>query len=166
MQQPAQTALFQAATSTFESLALLFPEPASADGAVFLPLAAIVSVTHRGAASGRVVVGVTAGVLPEVSGNMLGAAAAPDPRLQRDALGEIGNVVTGNVLPLVYGAMPVFRLDAPTDAGAEPFAPRGSEVLLALSRLTMDEGDAVVALFAEPDAVALLESSPVTAGVA
>jgi CheY-specific phosphatase CheX len=123
-------------------------------------------VTYRGAGTGRVVVGVTAGVLPEVAGNMLGAAAAPDAQLQRDALGEIGNVVTGNVLPLVYGAAPVFRLDAPREAGAEPFASRDGEALLALARLTMDEGDTVVALFAEPDAAALLSPHAVAAGAA
>jgi hypothetical protein len=77
MPQPATTSLFQAATSTFESLALLFPEPLSTDGAEFLPLAAAVNVIYRGAGNGRVVVGVTAGVLPALAENMLGAAAAP-----------------------------------------------------------------------------------------
>jgi CheY-specific phosphatase CheX len=154
MLQPPTTSLFQAATSTFESLALLFPEPCSAEGAEFLPLAAAVSVNYRGAGTGRVVVGVTAGVLPALAENMLGAAAAPDTQVQRDALGELANVVTGNVLPLINGATAVFRLDAPAPCGDEPFRALDGEVQLAFTRLQMDEGEALVALFSRDEAAA------------
>jgi CheY-specific phosphatase CheX len=158
MPQPATTSLFQAATSTFESLALLFPEPGSNDGLEFIPLAEVFSVTYHGAGAGRVVVGVTAGVLPALAENMLGAAAAPDPQLQRDALGELVNVVTGNVLPMVHGAAAVFRLNAPAPAGEAPLTARSGETQVALARLRMDEGDAVLAMFsadaADTDAAA------------
>ncbi len=147
MPQPATTSLFQAATSTFESLALLFPEPGSADGAEFIPLEAAVSVTYHGAGTGRVVVGVTAGVLPALAENMLGSAAAPDVQLQRDALGELANVVTGNVLPMVNGAAAVYRLEAPAPAGDAPFRVRAGETQVAFTRLQMDEGEALLALF-------------------
>lgn len=149
MPQPATTSLLQAATSTFESLALLFPEPCSAEGAEFIPLDAAFSVTYHGAGTGRVVVGVTAGVLPALAENMLGAAAAPDQRMQRDALGELVNIVTGNVLPLINGATAVFTLDAPTPEGDEPFRARAGETQVAMTRLQMDEGEAVLALFTQ-----------------
>ncbi len=154
MPQQATTSLFQAATSTFESLALLFPEQGNVEGAEFLPLAATVSVTYRGAGAGRVVVGVTAGILPALAENMLGAAAAPDAQVQRDALGELANVVTGNVLPLINGATAVYRLDAPIDAGNAPFGARDGEVRRAFTRLQMDEGEALLALFSHDDAAA------------
>jgi CheY-specific phosphatase CheX len=161
MQQPATTSLFQAATSTFESLALLFPEPCSVEGAEFIPLAAAFSVTYHGDQHGRVVVGVTTGVLPALAENMLGAAAAPDPQLQRDALGELVNVVTGNVLPMVHGATAVFRLDAPLAAGDEPFKAHAGETQVGFSRLQMDEGEAILAMFERDGAPA--GASPVTA---
>ena len=154
MLQPATTSLFQAATLTFESLALLFPEPCSTDGAEFIPLAAAFSVTYHGAGHGRVVVGVTAGVLPALAENMLGAAAAPDTQLQRDALGELVNVVTGNVLPMVNGAAAVFRLDAPTPAGDAPFTALDGETQVAFTRLQMDEGEAILAMFTSSDVTA------------
>lgn len=147
MLQPATTSLFRAATSTFESLALLFPEPRSIDGAEFLPIEAAHCVTYHGDSEGRVVVGVTSGVLPALAENMLGSAAAPDLQLQRDALGELVNVVTGNVLPMINGATAVFRLDAPVPAGDEPFRAREGEVQAAFARLHMDEGEALLALF-------------------
>lgn len=147
MPQQPTNALLQAATSTFEALALLFPEPCSTDGVEFIPLSAAYSVTFHGAGTGRVVVGVTSGVLPALAENMLGAAAAPDAQLQRDALGEVVNVVTGNVLPMVHGAAAVFRLDAPTPVTDAPFTPRDGEQRVALARVRMDEGDAVLAMF-------------------
>ena len=147
MLQPATTSLFQAATSTFESLALLFPESRSTDGAEFLPIEAAHCVTYHGDSEGRVVVGVTSGVLPALAENMLGSAAAPDLQLQRDALGELVNVVTGNVLPMINGATAVFRLDAPVPAGDDPFRAREGEVQAAFTRLHMDEGEALLALF-------------------
>lgn len=147
MLQPATTSLFQAATSTFESLAMLFPERCSADGTDVLPLEATVSVSYHGAGSGRMVVGVTAGVLPALAENMLGTAAAPDGRMQRDALGELANVVTGNVLPMINGASAVFRLDAPVAAGTLPFTRQDGETQVAVTRLQMDEGEALLALF-------------------
>ena len=152
MPQPATTSLFQAATSTFESLALLFPEPGRPDGAEFIPLEAAVSVTYHGAGTGRVVVGVTAGVLPALAENMLGSSAAPDVQLQRDALGELANVVTGNVLPMINGAAAVFRLEAPAPAGDAPFRVRDGERQAAFTRLQMDEGEALLALFTHQDA--------------
>ena len=166
MHQPVTTSLFQAATSTFESLALLFPEQGSVEGAEFLPLAATVSVTYRGAGTGRVVVGVTAGILPALAENMLGAAAAPDVQVQRDALGELANVVTGNVLPLINGATAVYRLDAPGDAGDTPFGARAGEVRLAFTRLQMDEGEALLALFSHDDAAAVADPSVAATGSA
>ena len=147
MPQQPTNALLQAATSTFEALALLFPEPCSIDGVEFIPMAAAYSVTFHGAGTGRVVVGVTAGVLPALAENMLGAAAAPDAQLQRDALGEVVNVVTGNVLPMVHGAAAVFRLDAPTAVTDAPFTPHDGEQRVALARVRMDEGEAVLAMF-------------------
>lgn len=161
MPQPATTSLFQAATSTFESLALLFAEPGSADGAEFIPLAAAVSVTYHGAGTGRVVVGVTAGVLPALAENMLGSAGVPDLRLQCDALGELANVLTGNVLPMINGAAAVFRLDAPAPAGDAPFHVRVGERQAAFTRLQMDEGEALLALFTFDAAAAGITSATV-----
>ncbi|MCU0626163.1 MAG: chemotaxis protein CheX [Gemmatimonadaceae bacterium] len=143
------TSLSRAATSTFESLAFLVPEELPAIGAELVPLAASASVTWRGPVTGRVVIGVSRGVLRAVAENMLGAHAADDATTQRDALGEVANVVTGNVLPLVAGADAVFRLDAPALADGASFAAHAGETRHALLHLRMDEGDAILAFYAE-----------------
>ena len=133
---------------------MLLAEPRSTDGAEFIPLAATCSVTFHGAGSGRVVVGVTADVLPALAGNMLGSAESPDIQLQRDALGELVNVLTGNVLPLVHGASAVFRLGAPVAVTDAPFTARDGEIQVGFAHLQMDEGDAILAMFSDSTAAA------------
>jgi CheY-specific phosphatase CheX len=152
MFQHPTTSLVKAATSTFESLALLFPDEETSIGAEYLPLGAATSVRYHGPVTGRVVIGVTDALLPVLTGNMLGADSATDATVQRDALGELANVVTGNLLPLLAGGAAVFTLDAPQLLGAEPWSPAGPETRLGLARLRMDEGECVIGLFADADA--------------
>jgi CheY-specific phosphatase CheX len=158
MRQPPTTALQRATTATFESLALLFPELVPSGAQTGIEFAAIVEVTFRGDDSGRVIVGVSSDVLVALTENMLGASSQLDAQVQRDALGELANVVTGNVLPLVYGAAPVFRLDAPADATGNSFATRAGETLAATVRVRMDEGDAFLAMIATAASVSDVES--------
>ena len=66
-----------------------------------------------------------------LAANMLGVSdAEADARTRRDALGEVANVVCGNVLPLVGGRHAVFHLGAPhavaLDALTAPDAPHGT----------------------------------------
>lgn len=121
-----QRLLSTTARSTFESLALLFAEPAGpgdplGDGAVAARVAFAGSA--RGAeAGGALAVAVSAGVAAALAENMLGAdAAGPDAR--RDAVGEFANVVCGHVLSAAGGPEAVFRLAAPAPvAPGEPGA--------------------------------------------
>ncbi len=111
--------LYFAATLTFEEMALLcarlLPEPIE-DAAE-----AEVSVAFTGPLHGRIVVRTFDGVLPVLAANLLGEDNAPAPELQRDALGEVANVICGNLLPALGGRDALFRLEAPR-AGA----PRGA----------------------------------------
>jgi CheY-specific phosphatase CheX len=48
-----------------------------------------------------------------LAANMLGQANAPPEEQQHDALGEVANVVCGNLLPRIAGAKEVFQLGPP-----------------------------------------------------
>jgi len=76
------------------------------------PVAAVEIVFH-GETDGTLIVRICGDVLPMLAANMLGQDEAPDERLQRDALGEIANIICGNVLPTLAGPHAAFRLDAP-----------------------------------------------------
>jgi hypothetical protein len=117
------------ARSTFESLALLFAEPAGSaptddapNGAPFGAGAVAARVAFAGsargaAAGGALAVAVSAEVAAALAENMLGAAES-GPEARRDAVGEFANVVCGHVLSAAGGPAAVFRLSAP-----EPAAP-------------------------------------------
>lgn len=105
--------LSQTTAATFEELALLFPESDTTPEQDAEPLDVTVSVDFRGPMTGRLVLRASDCVLPAVAANMLGAEESRQAPLQRDALGELANVICGNVLPLVAGAEAVFHLGAP-----------------------------------------------------
>jgi CheY-specific phosphatase CheX len=72
---------------------------------------AAMSVRFVGPVAGRVVVRLCGGMLGQLAANMLGDADG-SPAMQRDALGEVANVVCGNLLPLIVGPQDAFALEA------------------------------------------------------
>ena len=88
--------------------------PSAAEAAA--PLAVAVGVRFDGPLRGRLELRVSGDVARCVAENMLGVDALDldaDGALVRDALGEVANVVCGNLLPEIAGRDAVFRLDAP-----------------------------------------------------
>ncbi len=105
--------LSQTTAATFENLAMLFPESVLTPEQKAEPLDVGVSVDFRGPLTGRLVLRASQCVLPAIAANMLGEEESRQIPLQRDALGELANVICGNILPIVAGADAVFHLAAP-----------------------------------------------------
>ena len=76
---------------------------AHADGAM--------EVRFRGPRTGRLVVRLAGGMLPVLANNMLGDADGT-PAMQQDALGELANVICGNLLPLISGVHAIYDITA------------------------------------------------------
>lgn len=108
------TALFQAAALTFEELGFLFANEELAPEQRIAEQDGAVSVAFQGPFSGRLVLRVCGDILPGIATNMLGENEPPSLEMQQDVLGELGNVVTGNALPLIAGRTEVFHLSAPS----------------------------------------------------
>jgi hypothetical protein len=118
--------LVAAATRTFEEMCFFFAVPLLTDEQRDARPEAAMSVRFEGPMTGRLVVRLCGGMLGRLAANMMGDAA-DDAAMQRDALGEVANVVCGNLLPLIAGpgaafvlegAQPIVLLDTTTD-GAE-----------------------------------------------
>ena len=126
--------LLAATSSTFERLGFLFAEQELTDEQQAAQVGAAARVAFEGPFSGVVEVHTTGNVLPELTANMLGEATEADQRLHLDALGEVANVITGNVLPALGGSTAVFSLQPPTvvdtpsqfGAAAYPLVANGS----------------------------------------
>ncbi|MDX2182941.1 MAG: chemotaxis protein CheX [Gemmatimonadaceae bacterium] len=121
-----QTPLHRAAATTFEELALLVPIDVLDDEQRAAPLAPGMAVDFEGPYCGTLEIHVTENVLPDIAVNMLGAFDTPSADDQRDALGEMANVITGNVLPLLAGSAAVFRLHPPRRVDVRATAPNAT----------------------------------------
>lgn len=139
--------LATAATSTFEALGLLLPDLVPSAEQRAAPLAHGVRVAFAGPLAGAVTVRVSGPVAATLAANMLGvhAVAADDP-LVRDALGELANVICGNLLPALAGRAAVFHLAAPAPARASPVSPADDERPALAVVLGIDAGRAEVEL--------------------
>jgi CheY-specific phosphatase CheX len=103
--------LAEVATRTLEEMCFFFAMPLLSDEQREAKTDAAMSVRFRGPMSGQLVVRMCGGVLPMLASNMLGDADG-SPTMQRDALGEVANVVCGNLLPIIGGPSDVYVLDA------------------------------------------------------
>jgi chemotaxis protein CheY-P-specific phosphatase CheC len=119
--------LYPTTAATFEELAMLFPSDVLTEEQELLPFVAGVGVRFYGPKTGRLEVRLSASVPPALAANMLGADGAVDDQMQRDALGELGNVLCGNVVSAMTNGMGVFHLHPPRqltaaqlDAALEP----------------------------------------------
>ncbi|MCU0538838.1 MAG: chemotaxis protein CheX [Desulfobacterales bacterium] len=122
---------------TFEKMAFFFALPAAA-GAV--PPAAeesleTVELRFSGPFSGRLQLGLSGSLMAELAGNMLGAeeGAALSAEEQRDALGELLNVVCGNLLPLLGGPDAEFAIGSPQQVDRAACVPGPESVVTRLS---------------------------------
>lgn len=104
--------LIEAATETFETLAYAFAEQDAPDERG-LRADGVAVVEFDGPIHGRLVFRLAGDVLAVLAANMLGQDDAPTPAMQQDALGELANVICGNMLPRLVGATAVFSLRAP-----------------------------------------------------
>jgi CheY-specific phosphatase CheX len=147
--------LSQTTAATFEDLALLFPESELTPEQAAEPFETTVSVDFRGPLTGRLVLRASACVMPAIAANMLGEDESRQIPLQRDALGELANVICGNVLPIVAGAEAVFHLSAPRVHSAGEQLSRDEDAPAAQAMFGVEDGRVESQLFVFGDVTAL-----------
>jgi chemotaxis protein CheY-P-specific phosphatase CheC len=98
MRSVLDASLRQAAVNTFEQLVFLLPDIPPDESQRALPVMAVASIAFRGPAAGLLQVHACEGLLSRLAGNMLGEEL-DDEALQLDALGEIANIICGQVFP-------------------------------------------------------------------
>ncbi|MFB3908782.1 MAG: chemotaxis protein CheX [Candidatus Eisenbacteria bacterium] len=138
----------------------MFPSSEVGDEEQAAAFEAAVEVEFRGAFGGRLVLAVWGDVLAGMVANMLGTAGEePGPsrpaEMRLDALGEMANVICGNLLTAIGGSKEVFLLSAPRGRGAKeiggPAVAGGKERLAAAIQVGLDGGRAEVFLYADAE---------------
>lgn len=126
---------------------MLFPETELSAEQGAAPLDVAASVEFRGPMTGRLVLRASSGILAEVANNMLGADDSRPAALQRDALGELANVICGHVLPMVGGRDAVFHLAAPLLHATGELPTRDTDTPAAQVQVGIEQGRAEATLF-------------------
>lgn len=108
-----EQSLSQTMAATFEELALICADTKLSDVQSEAPVDVAMTVSFDGPLTGRLILRASSEILPGIAENMLGANGNLSKSIQRDALGELANVMCGNLLPLIGGAKSVFKLSAP-----------------------------------------------------
>jgi hypothetical protein len=144
-----ETELFKTAASTFEELAFLFVMPELAEDREKSEFEASATVGFTGPFCGRLTLTLNGSIMPSLALNMLGTDELPPRPEQCDALGEMANVICGNILPRIAGAKEVFTISAPEILDA--MVPGRTENLAATAevRLPLEEGRADISLYME-----------------
>jgi len=143
MPESLEAVLVGATQSALEKTAFLFAEPGapadSADDAAHDAVFATVafSGSHHGAFS----IAFPETLLPVLAVNVLGEEEVPDSATQRDALGELANIICGNVLPAL-DPDGKYSLGSPV-VGTVPVGVGGDAVRVAFGDLNV-EGERVV----------------------
>lgn len=104
--------LQRTASMTFEEFCFMFTNPEFDENEREIQVGKAAVVNFSGPFSGKLTVKADDDVIPLIAENMLGEDD-PTEQQQFDALGEIGNVICGNLLPGLGGSKAVFNIDAP-----------------------------------------------------
>jgi hypothetical protein len=141
---PYDVPLAEVGTRTLEELCFFYAMPLLSDEQREARAEAAMCVRFRGPMSGQLVVRLAGGVLSLLATNMLGDAEG-SPSMQRDALGEVANVMCGNLLPIIGSPADVYVLEAaqPTVVLERCGTPPAARVQLGLE----DHGRADLLLF-------------------
>jgi hypothetical protein len=93
-----RSSLEDAAVSTFEQVVFLLPDTPPDETQRAVGVRAVATISFSGPADGVLQVHACEGLLPRLTANMLGDEVVNEP-LQLDALGEIANIICGQLFP-------------------------------------------------------------------
>jgi CheY-specific phosphatase CheX len=147
MTHPWEKHLRRATVLTFEELGFLLPELDLREEQVTAATRAGVYVDFAGPFRGRIIVKIGSELLPVLAANMLGQEETPNLDQQRDAQGEIANVICGNLLPMIAGTEAVFHIQPPQFFVAEDPRSAAEGTAVVEVQIGLDNGRADVQLF-------------------
>ena len=97
MKTKIKKALEEAAISTFEDTCFMYAVPELKEIQNNLKLDAAAEVRYQGDYTGKLLIETRGGLFSAIAANIL-SNDSPTPRQKRDALGEIANIICGNIV--------------------------------------------------------------------
>ncbi|MCH7690135.1 MAG: chemotaxis protein CheX [candidate division Zixibacteria bacterium] len=160
MMEKCQKSLMEAAVQTFEDLGMMLLNEELTDDQKEAKKEASVMVTFSGPFSGRLEITVFGEITEKLARNISGSEELSSDILPLDALGEIANVICGNVLPKIANVRDIFHLTSPAPLNSEQTDQDAEMVMIADSHLGLEDGRAEIKLLIDETAGKTLESVP------
>jgi chemotaxis protein CheY-P-specific phosphatase CheC len=149
MKQRIEDVLWEASVKTFEDACFMYLMPELKDAQKKLPLEAAAEVKFKGDASGKLIVAATSDLFAAIAKNML-SSESPSPVQKKDALGEVANIICGNVIPsLDRKRKEGYKIYSPKFFGKDEIKKLEEGMPLAQITLNLNQGRADIKLFAE-----------------
>jgi CheY-specific phosphatase CheX len=108
-----QTVLLQATVSTFEEMGYILPTHEIDEDQLLAKRAISVSIDFKGPMEGMFVLHTYGQWLSILAANMMGEDDSPSEKLQQDAVGEVANIICGNILQSLVDPDTKYQLDSP-----------------------------------------------------
>ena len=158
MKEKCQKNLMGEAVQTFEDLGMMLLNEELTKEQREAKSEASVMVTFEGPFTGRLEVSVYGAVTKKLASNISGSDEISSDILSLDALGEIANVICGNVLPRIAGSKEIFHLTSPQSLDTVSKSQKGAGLdLLADAKLGLEDGRAEINLFVDQTADKIIE---------
>ena len=160
MMEKCKKSLMEAAVQTFEDLGMMLLNEELTDDQKEVKKEASVMVTFSGPFSGRLEITVFGEITEKLARNISGSEELSSDILPLDALGEIANVICGNVLPKIANVRDIFHLTSPAPLNSEQTDQDAEMVMIADSHLGLEDGRAEIKLLIDETAGKTLEGVP------
>ncbi len=132
--------LYGVTTSTMEDLCFMFEEPDLDEAQFNLKNGKAALISFKGPFNGTMVLKASGSLINAIGENMLGEDELTDDQC-KDALGEVSNVICGNVLPEISGSKKdVFDLSSPQIYVVGELPEMNSGTSAESVRIPLDEG--------------------------
>lgn len=142
--------LIESTVKTLEDLCFIYQEPELKDAQENLPLEAAAEVKYRNDDfTGRLLIESKGGLFSAIATNML-SNDNPSDQLKKDALGEIANIICGNVVPSLAGGGREYKIESPRSLNKdELLKEKKQEKPLSEITLNFNQGRADIKFFVD-----------------
>ncbi|HNQ65854.1 MAG TPA: chemotaxis protein CheX [Smithella sp.] len=141
--------LEEATIKTFEDICFMYLEPELKDSQAALEPDAAAEVEFHGAYNGRLVIASRGGLFSAIASNIL-SSDHPSLQEKKDALGEIANIICGNIVPsLGRRKAGGYKIQSPRHLGRDELLKEEKSKPSAVVILNFNQGRADIKLFVD-----------------
>jgi CheY-specific phosphatase CheX len=149
MKKQIEKVLKEATVSTFEDICFIYQVPELKDIQKNMALEAAAEVKYLGDYTGKLVIETRGGLFSAIAANML-SNDLPTSRQKKDALGEIANIICGNIVPSLGRSERGYKIQSPRSLSKdELLKEERQDKPLAEVTLNLNQGRADIKFFVD-----------------